>query len=84
MEQKLFPGVMNIGFNPTFSDSNHKVKVEVHLVSSFPQKTTKGKVQVDVMSYIRDEKKFDSVSSLKREIKSDVEKAKFYFKNRKF
>ncbi|MDE0152089.1 MAG: riboflavin biosynthesis protein RibF [Bdellovibrionales bacterium] len=83
LEQKVFPGVMNIGVNPTFSDLNPRVKVEVHLISACPQGITKGKVQVDILNYIRDEKQFDSVDSLKREIKSDVEKAKAYFNSRK-
>lgn len=83
LAQKVFPGVMNIGVNPTFPDLGSRVKVEVHLISACPQEVRKEKVQVDILSYIRDEKQFDSADSLKREIKSDVEKARAYFNSRK-
>ena len=82
LEQEVFPGVMNIGINPTFSDLDQKVKVEVHLIESCPRNLKDQKVQVDILTYVRDEKQFDSVDSLKREIRSDVAKAKAYFNKR--
>ena len=82
MDQREFSGVMNIGVNPTFSRPGGKIKVEVHLLGACPPKTKCKKVQVDVLSYVRDEKKFDSIDSLKKEIRSDVMKAKAYFQNK--
>ena len=84
LDQEVFSGVMNIGVNPTFSDLNQKVKVEVHLIGSCPQNFRGKGVQVDILMYVRDEKQFDSIDSLKREIRSDVVKAKAYFSNRSF
>jgi len=79
LDHKVFSGVMNIGINPTFSELQSKVKVEIHLIESCPQKINNKNVHVDILSYVRDERPFDSVCSLKKQIRSDVEKAKAYF-----
>lgn len=82
--QKAFSGVMNIGVNPTFSDVNQKLKVEVHLIEPFSQNFQERTVCVDILMYVRDERQFDSRDSLKQEIKSDIAKAKSYFSDRGF
>ena len=79
LDQEVFQGVMNIGINPTFSDLDGKIKVEVHLIEPCPRNLKNKEVQVDILIYIRDEKQFDSIDSLKREIRSDVAMAKTYF-----
>ncbi len=82
--QEVFSGVMNIGVNPTFSDLNQKVKVEVYLIEACPQDFKYKEAQVDILMYVRDEKQFDSIDSLKREIRFDVVKAKAYFNSGEF
>jgi len=84
LDQEVFSGVMNIGINPTFSSLDRKIKVEVHLIESCPKNLKDKEVQVDILSYLRDEKQFDSINSLKGKISSDVAKAKTYFSNRSF
>ena len=80
LDQRVFSGVMNIGVNPSFSNIHRKLKVEVHIIESCPKNFQNKEVKVDLLMRIRDEKKFDSVESLKRAISSDVSKAKAYFK----
>ena len=82
IDRKTFSGVMNIGVTPTFSQRSQKIKVEVHLLEAAPMNTRRKAVQVDILRYLRDEKKFDSVDSLKREVRSDVIQAKAYFEKR--
>ena len=82
LDQKVFSGVMNIGLNPTFFDLDKNIKVEVHLIEPCPEDFHKQRVQVDILMYLRNEKQFDSKDSLKKEIQSDVIKAKAYFSSR--
>ena len=79
----VFPGVMNIGVNPTFSDGHQELKVEVHLTESCPQNFQSKDVRVDILMFIRDEKKFDSIDSLKKAVQLDSAQAKDYFKRMK-
>lgn len=83
MNQNAFSGVMNIGINPTFSNSSQELKVEVHLTEPFPKNLQSTDVRVDILMFIRDEKKFDSVDALKKAIQLDSAQAKAYFKSMK-
>ena len=75
---KTYFGVMNWGVCPTLSDSNTP-QIEVHILNP-PQKDLKGqKVDVEILSYIRDEQKFDSSHQLRQAIQADVKKAERYF-----
>ena len=63
----------NIGVAPTFSVG--KRRVEVHLLDSSENLYDKT-VNLEIVDFIRSEKKFNSADELKRQIFSDIEKIK--------
>ena len=78
---KTYFGVMNWGVAPTISDSNIFL-MEVHLLNS-PELVLKGeKVEVEILSYLRSERKFDSSEQLIQAIRLDIQKAEEYFSNK--
>jgi riboflavin kinase/FMN adenylyltransferase len=76
MDEKL-KGIMNIGLNPTVSDSED-LKVEVHVLN-FNRDVYGEMVEVRFKSFIREEKKFSGVEELKKQIARDVKEVEKYF-----
>ncbi len=74
IEGKRHPGVLNIGYSPTFGDN--KLTVEVHLLD-FPREELYGKaIDVLFIDRIRDEMKFESPKELVKQIERDIERAR--------
>uniref|UniRef100_UPI0035657E01 riboflavin kinase n=1 Tax=Lutibacter sp. TaxID=1925666 RepID=UPI0035657E01 len=72
IENKTVFGMMNIGFRPTVNGINQTI--EIHFFNF--NKDLYGKIiQVDVLSYLRDEQKFESVELLKKQLQKDKEKS---------
>ena len=67
---KLYKGVANIGYSPTFDD--HIYTVEVHILD-FDEDIYGKTIRVNFMNRIRDEKKFSGIDELSAQIKKDVE-----------
>lgn len=67
-------GVMNVGFRPTVGDSK-RVKYEVYILD-FEKDLYGAHLKVEVLRFIRPEKRFDSIEELKTTIAQDVEIAK--------
>ena len=68
------PGVLNIGYSPTFGDN--QLTVEVHLLD-FPREELYGKaIDVLFIDRIRDEMKFESPKELVKQIERDIERAR--------
>lgn len=61
-------GVMNIGFRPTVDGENHKI--EVHIFD-FNQDIYNKNITVEVLQFIRNEQKFNSLEELKNQIQTD-------------
>lgn len=73
-EGKTYPSVTNIGTNPTFENGN-AIKVETHILGA--RVGLRGKsVDVQLLERLRDEKKFSSIEDLKKQIQSDILKAR--------
>jgi riboflavin kinase/FMN adenylyltransferase len=72
IENKTVFGMMNIGFRPTISGKNQTI--EVHFFD-FNQNLYNKIIQIEVLSFLRDEQKFDSVDALKQQLKLDKEKS---------
>ena len=70
---KIYQGVANIGFSPTFDD--HIFSVEVHILD-FNENIYGKKIRVNFVQRIRGEKKFSSISELSDQIKKDIVKAR--------
>jgi len=66
---KMFHGVANIGYSPTFDD--HVFSVEVHILD-FNENIYGQKIRVNFVRRIRDEKKFSGISQLSDQIKQDI------------
>lgn len=74
MEGRRHPGVLNIGYSPTFG--GNKLTLEVHLLD-FPREELYGKIlNVQFIDRIRDEMKFESPKELVKQIERDIERAK--------
>ncbi|PNQ74583.1 riboflavin biosynthesis protein RibF [Hanstruepera neustonica] len=68
-EEKRLYGMMNIGTNPTIDNTND-LSIEVHFFD-FNKSIYNNIIQIDILHRLRDEKKFDSLESLKNQLKLD-------------
>ena len=69
---RIFRGVANIGYSPTFEDN--EFTVEVHLLD-FAENIYDEKIRVNFIERIRDEKKFADIDELKEQIHQDIKTA---------
>jgi len=69
---RLYKGVANIGYSPTFDDN--EFTVEVHLLD-FVENIYGEKIRVNFIERIRDEKKFTNILELKKQIHQDIRTA---------
>jgi riboflavin kinase/FMN adenylyltransferase len=71
---RIYGSVTNVGTNPTF-ENGHDVKIETHVLDITAD--WRGKViDVELIERLRDEKKFAGVEELKKQIGSDITKAR--------
>ncbi len=77
---RVIPSITNIGFNPTFQQSDSYLKVETHLFD-FSQEIYGEQIKVELLHFHRDEMQFSSVDNLKAQIFKDIELAKNFFKS---
>lgn len=73
VDGKVYPGVANIGNNPTFG--NDSVSVEAHILD-FSKDIYGETIRVHFIQRIRSEKKFSGLDELKARINRDIELAK--------
>lgn len=69
-----YDGITNIGINPTVEDAK-KEKVETHLFA-YEGSAYGAQIEVELLEFMRAEKRFSSVEELKNQISHDVERAK--------
>lgn len=72
IDGKTIFGMMNIGFRPTVSGENQTI--EIHFFD-FNENLYAKKIQIEVLSFLRDEQKFESVDALKNQLESDKQKS---------
>tara|TARA_B110001452_G_scaffold173596_1_gene145467 strand:- start:367 stop:1266 length:900 start_codon:yes stop_codon:yes gene_type:complete len=70
-------GCLNIGINPTV-DSDNVTKIEIHILH-FDKNIYDHELTFELLDFIRDEQKFDSVENLKSQILKDISKIKKNF-----
>ncbi len=73
--RKVYKGIANLGFRPTFKQK--KILLEVNLFN-FSGNLYNKKLSVEFLKFIRGEKKFDGIEELRNQIKRDILKAKKY------
>ena len=71
--KKIFKGIANLGYRPTFNQK--KILLEVNLFN-FSGNLYNKKLSVDFLKFIRGEKKFKNIEQLKNQIKKDILSAK--------
>lgn len=69
-------GIMNIGFNPTVNGEHQSI--EIHFFD-FNADLYGNLLQIEVLTRIRDEHKFESLSDLQQQLQRDKEQALQYF-----
>lgn len=72
IENQTVYGMMNIGYNPTVKGK--KQTIEIHFFN-FNKDLYGKKIQIDVLKFLRDEQKFDSVDNLKNQLENDRQKS---------
>jgi len=77
-QDKIYPAITNIGYNPTFESQDSYLKVETHIFD-FDKDIYGEHLSVELCHFHRDEMKFSSVDSLKAQIFKDIEQGKIYF-----
>jgi riboflavin kinase/FMN adenylyltransferase len=70
---KFYRAGMNLGHRPTFRDDDHHRQAEVHLLHYYGKLYGK-KMEVQLLGYLRPERKFPSPTLLVRQIKKDLRK----------
>lgn len=75
VEGEWLSGVMNMGVKPTFQDGVTAPSYEVHLLN-FDRDIYGQKVTVELISYIRPERKFPSIQELIAQIQADADTAR--------
>lgn len=79
IEGEPLPGVANVGSRPTVDGT--RSLLEVHLFD-FSGDIYGRHVQIDFLSKIREERRFESFDALKRQIESDARQARAFFEAR--
>jgi riboflavin kinase/FMN adenylyltransferase len=80
MGAEVFFGVANVGVRPTVDDSNLTPILEVHLLK-FNRMIYGESVKVVFLKKLRDEKKYEDLSTLKSAINQDVRNAERFFES---
>lgn len=76
----MHPSITNIGVNPTFQQGAVKgpLKIESHLLD-FDAHLYGVEVEVYLLKFLRDERKFSGIDELKNQIFQDIQEARGYF-----
>ncbi|MGM9966840.1 MULTISPECIES: bifunctional riboflavin kinase/FAD synthetase [unclassified Rummeliibacillus] len=78
VQNEWHDGVCNVGYKPTFKNPDEKnLTIEV-FINNFDKNIYGEEVKVDWYKYLRGEKKFDGIDSLKAQIELDKESAMEY------
>jgi riboflavin kinase/FMN adenylyltransferase len=75
LDGRLLRGVVNIGTRPTFKEGDVET-IEVHLLDYAGGDLYGRVLEVRFLDRLRDEKRFDGVDSLKKQIAADIAKAR--------
>jgi riboflavin kinase/FMN adenylyltransferase len=82
-KHQIHQSITNIGYNPTFQgESPPPIKTETHLFD-FDEDIYGQEIQVEILKFLRDEKKFSGVQELVAQIHADIQEAREYFLERR-
>ncbi|MGA3066531.1 MAG: riboflavin biosynthesis protein RibF [Tepidisphaeraceae bacterium] len=69
IDDRIYPAAVSIGTNPTFGD--HTIQVEAHLLG-FDGDLYDRQIDLELLDWVRDQRKFPNVQSLKSQIEKDI------------
>ena len=72
---KCYGGVLNIGHNPTFAREEQRINAETHIFD-FNEDIYGKPIKVNLLRFLREERKFAGAAELASQISRDVEEAK--------
>jgi riboflavin kinase/FMN adenylyltransferase len=78
-EGQYWPAITNVGIRPTIH-AQSAVVIESHVLKGLNESLYGRHIEVEFVSFVREEKKFGSLDELKAHIASDAQKAKDFFK----
>ncbi|MBQ8255282.1 MAG: bifunctional riboflavin kinase/FAD synthetase [Clostridia bacterium] len=76
----ILPSVTNIGMRPTMSDGRG-ISAETYIIG-FDGDLYGQRIKVEFFSFLRPERKFESLDEVSKAVKADIEKAKTIFEKR--
>jgi riboflavin kinase / FMN adenylyltransferase len=74
-----WPSITNVGYRPTFN--GHGLTIETFLLSALDGETPQ-EISVELLRWVREERKFPTPEALKSQILHDVARANAYFRRR--
>jgi len=77
---KIYQGLTNIGFNPTFKDKTLSVETYIFDLTA---NILKQKIKINFLSRLRDEITFASAKELSQQISRDIKQAREFFQKEK-
>ncbi len=75
IENKKWPAMANIGVRPTIAEQSHNITVEAH-IHDFDDNIYNKEIKIIFVERIRNEKKFENITALSEQLKSDQLKSK--------
>jgi len=75
IDRTLYHSVVNLGYRPTVSKGNSERILEIHLLD-FDRDIYGSDLEVRFIRYLRQEKKFENIDALVRQIEADVKQAR--------
>jgi len=79
LEGRLYQGLTNIGYNPTFK--NKVLSIETHILD-FSADIVSQNIKVNFLARLRDEIRFGTAEELSQQITRDIEGAREFFRER--
>ncbi len=81
VDNKHFYGISNIGYKPTIEENEKVLNVETYIYD-FDENVYGKEIEVFLYDFVREEKKFNSLAELKKQIELDKEIGRKYMENR--
>ena len=75
---RVFHGVTNVGFRPTIHERRKKISIETHILD-FSSNVYDNQAKIIFKTFLRNEQKFETIQSLKRQIDADIRSTYRYF-----
>ncbi|MDX1829791.1 MAG: bifunctional riboflavin kinase/FAD synthetase [Lutibacter sp.] len=77
IDNEVIYGMMNIGFRPTLKGKHQTI--EIHFFNFKKDLYTKT-IQIEVLKFLRDEQKFESIQNLKKQLQTDKQNSLKYIR----